>query len=295
MYPKKQVLPQPTSIEITKGQGVKEIAELLENKNVINNKWLFYWMYFTKRKPLQAGIFRFEKGESIYSIFDKIAKGDVYEEQITIPEGWRAEQIAQLLSKKDFVDYETFMAVVEDKEGTLFPDTYRVAKKTTAETVVGKLEDNYKERVKDLNPSNKQLILASIIEREAKFDEDRPLVASVFYNRLKIGMKLESDVTVEYGIDNQKLETITMAGINQFVFWTPLKPGESRTANSEYNTYKIPALPPTPISNPGLKSIKAAINPATSDYYYFLTDSGGKAHFAKTKAEHDQNIGKYLN
>lgn len=293
--PNKQTLPKSISVEIIKGQRVKDIAKALENEGVINNKWRFYWLYFAKQKPLQAGIFRFEKGESIVSVFNKITSGDIYEEKITIPEGWRSEQIAQMLAKKDLVAYEAFMTVADGKEGTLFPDTYRIAKKTTAETIVKTLVSNYEERTKDIKPTREQLIIASVVEREAKKDEDRATISNVFYNRLKIGMKLESDVTVEYGLDNDRLEGLTIDNIGQFSFWIALKAGEAKTAKSPFNTYKIAGLPPAPICNPGLKSIEAAVKPAQSDYYFFLADKDGKAHFAKTKSEHDNNIRKYLN
>lgn len=295
IHPNKQALPKSVSVEIIKGQGVKDIAQTLKNEGVINNKWHFYWLYFTKHKSLQAGIFRFEKGELLGSIFDKIASGDIYEEKITIPEGWRAEQIAQMLAKKNLADYETFMTVVDGKEGTLFPDTYRIAEKTTAESIVKTLVSNYEERTKDIKLTREQLIIASMVEREAKKDEDRATIAGVFYNRLKIGMKLESDVTVEYGLDNDKLEGLTVDNIGQFSFWTALKAGEAKITKSPFNTYKIAGMPPAPICNPGLKSIEAAVKSVQSDYYFFLSDKDGKARFAKTKSEHDDNIRKYLN
>ena len=291
---KKPVLSQPTSVEITKGQGVKEIAQLLKNEKVINNKWRFYWEYIIQRRALQAGIFRFEERESISSIYNKIAVGDIYEEKITIIEGWRREQIAQMLVKKGLIDYEAFMALSEGKEGALFPDTYRVAKKTTAQEIVDKLTKNFDERTKELRPTQNQLIIASIVEREAKKDEDRATIASVFYNRLAKSMKLEADPTVQYAIDNDRLDNVSESGIKDFEFWQPLEKGITKTVISPYNTYRVNTLPPTPICNPGLKSIEAAVKPAQTDYYYFITDKDGKAHFTRTKPEHDDNIRKYL-
>lgn len=292
---KKESPSGPVSIEITKGQGVKEIAQKLHDAGVLPSKTALYWFSLTKRKPLQAGIYRFEVGQSAEDIYTTLATGSVYEEKITIPEGWRTEQIAQVFHTKGLVDYEAFMSIADGKEGTLFPDTYRVAKNTTAQTVIDMMEQNYSKRTQQVHPTQDQLILASLIEREAKRDEDRPLIASVFYNRLKIGMKLESDVTVEYGLDSNRLADQTKESINNFVFWTSLKPGESKSTQSLFNTYKIAGLPPTPICNPGLKSINAALTPAQTAYYYFIADKEGIARFAKNKAEHDENIKKYLN
>lgn len=293
--PNKQKISQPTSIEITKGLGVKEIGQLLKDNDVINSKWKFYYQYIIHRRPLQTGIFRIEKDESVESIYNKISKGDIYEEEITVIEGWRSEQIAQMLNKKELIDYEAFMELAEGKEGTLFPDTYRVAKKTTTEMVINMLTSNYKERVKGLNPTNEQLIIASIIEREAKKNEDRATMASVFYNRLAKGMKLEADPTVQYAIDNDRLDNVLESEIKDFEFWQPLEKRITKTVISPYNTYRVNTLPPAPICNPGLKSIEAAVKPAQTDYYYFVTDKDGKAHFARTKSEHDVNITKYLN
>jgi len=292
---KKETRSGPVSVEITKGQGVKEIAQKLHDVGVLPSKTALYWLSLTQRKPLQAGLYRFEVGQSVEDIYTTLASGSVYEEKVTIPEGWRTEQIAQMFYKKGLVDYEAFMSVADGKEGTLFPDTYRVAKNTTAQTVIDMMVQNFTKRTQELHPTPDQLILASMVEREAKNDEDRPIIASVFNNRLKVGMKLESDVTVEYGLDSDKLALQTKENINDFVFWTPLKAGESKTAKSTYNTYKIAGLPPTPISNPGIKSIQAVMTPDKSDYYFFLADKDGKAHFAKTKAQHDDNIRKYLN
>lgn len=285
----------PITLEVVKGQGLKEIVQELKDNSIIKNKLTFYWLYFVNHRPLQAGIYLFKPNQSTREIYNIIASGQINEQKITIIEGWRREQIAQMLNKQNLVDYETFMAVSEGKEGRLFPDTYRIAKNSTGNDIVDAMLKNYELKTKTLHPNSDQLIIASIVEREAKQDEDRAQIATVFYNRLKIGMKLESDVTVEYGLDDNRLESILQNYINDFKFWTSLKPGESKSTISSFNTYKIPALTPNPICNPGLKSIEAAVKPAQNDYYYFYSDKQGKAHFAKTKAEHDDNIKKYSN
>lgn len=285
----------PVSLEITKGDGVRTIAQLLQDKHVINSKLPFYWLAWRGHKPLQSGIYLFTPNEPVKDIYTQISEGKVNEEKITFPEGWRREQIAQLLDKKKIVSYETFMAVSEGKEGTLFPDTYRIPLKTSAESIVNQMTSNYALRIKDINPTPQQLVVASLIEREAKQDADRGQVASVFYNRLAKGMKLESDVTVSYALDSDAIAQLTPATIGEYVFWKEPKAGQPKAEVSIYNTFKIAGLPPTPICNPGLKSIDAAIHPAKSDYLYFLADKDGVIHFAKTVQEHNANIAKYLN
>ena len=285
---------QPTSFEITKGQSVKEIVNNLANKNIISNKFRFYYLYYRGKKNLQAGIYLIKPNDKLDNIYTKITNGQISEEKITIPEGWRKEQIAQLLSQKKLANYESFMALAQDSEGKLFPDTYRIQIESDTQSIYNKFIENYKLKTKDLNLSQEQLIIASIIEREAKFDEDRAGIASVFYNRLKSDLKLEADPTVIYAIDNNKLENINVKDIESFEFWQKIKSEDIIKNKSNYNTYFKNGLPPGPISNPGIKSINAAQNPEQTQYYYFISDNTGKAHFAKTKAEHEKNILEYL-
>lgn len=292
---KNEIITDPITVEIKKGEGIREIAEKLSSQKVINNKYYFEYYSLWHNKSLQEGIYIFQPFDKVTSVYNKLRNGQISQQKITIIEGWREEQIGQYLNSKNIIDYQSFIQIAGKYPGKLFPDTYFITLKPTADQLIAQMTKNYTARTANFNPTNEQLILASMIEREARKDEDRALIASVFYNRIKIGMRLESDVTVEYGLDNDRLSSQTKENIGQFIFWTPLKAGESKTTNSEYNTYKISGLPPTPICNPGLKSIVATVNPAQSDYYYFLTDKDGKAHFAKTKTEHDGNIGKYLN
>jgi UPF0755 protein len=169
----------------------------------------------------------------------------------------------------------------------LFPDTYRIFSDAQAEDIIKKLLDNFDRKVtaqmrfdapKDNSSFYDALILASIVEREALYDDDRRVIAAIFLNRLKQGIGLQSDATINY-VTGKKSPRPTYADLQ---------------VNSPYNTYKYRGLPPGPICNPGLTSINAVIYSQPNQYYYFLTDSEGRAHFGRTYAEHQQNIIKYL-
>lgn len=292
--PKHQAAANSTiSFKVSSGQGVKEIARNLSKDKIISSQieFLIYAKY--KNKPLLGGEYRFKAHEDIKEVYAKLTKGTVNETKITIPEGWRREQIAQLLDRKGVTSYEAFMEASDGKEGQLFPDTYLLPKPTTASAIVKKMTDNYNLKTKDLGLTQSDLILASIVEREAKNDSDRPKVASVFDNRLAIGMKLQTDVTVAYAVDNLNLSNITATQIDDYKFWQGIKASQIQSVTSDYNTYKVVGLPPAPICNPGLASLEAAKHPADTDYLYFLSTDNGPIYFAKTLAEHNQNIQKY--
>lgn len=293
-YPKTTSSSDSITVEIKKGEGVRQIAARLSEKNIIDNQYSFIFYVFWHKKALQEGIYLFQPHQKVAAVYQKLSTGKVSQQKITIIEGWRTEQIAQYLRDKKIIEYDDFVRAARNFEGKLFPDTYFITLKPTVDSLISQMVDNFNQRTSQLNPSRDQLILASIIEREAKRDEDRAIISSVFYNRLAKGMKLEADPTVQYAIDNERLEKVSADEIASFEFWQKLSSGVVKTVVSPFNTYRAAGLPPAPISNPGLKSVQAAVNPASSDYLYFLTDKDGVAHFARTKAEHDVNIGKYL-
>ncbi|TSC93305.1 MAG: UPF0755 protein [Candidatus Berkelbacteria bacterium Licking1014_85] len=240
----------------------------------IHRKFLLYLLLFL---TLFAIIFSYKIAKSKFS--PKTTTTAIPEKTITIIEGWRREQIAQLLDKNNLVAYADFMENSQNLEGKLFPDTYRFFAATTADEVIKKMTDNYTKKVANLNISQDDLILASIIEREAKFDEDRPKIAGVYNNRLKINMALEADPTVQYAIEINKDK--------DFSYWQQLSAGNIQF-KSAYNTYLNTGLPPNPICNPGSKSLQAAKNPEKHNYYYFLNTADGKTYYSKTKSEHDK-------
>ncbi len=238
----------------------------------------------------------------------------VTEYTVTFPEGWRTEEMALRLKESGVLataaSYLTAAAgpvqtlaargitvlTGSNLTGFLFPDTYRFLPDTDPDTVVAKQVATFLTRTDGLMLTYDDVILASIVEREAKFDDDRAAIAGVYANRLKIGMGLQADPTVQYALANTvddctaAIDTAACAGK---AWWRELTRADINDTVSPYNTYKQAGLPPTPICNPGLASLKAAAEPAAHGYYYFVTDKDGHAHFAATLAEHNRNVATY--
>jgi UPF0755 protein len=242
----------------------------------------------------------------------------ILDQKITFPEGWRTEEMALRLKEKGVLtsagaylsvsqstatapELRTAFQIPADAAltGFLFPDTYRFLLGADAAVVVQKQVATFQNRTADLKLTYQTVILASIVEREAKFDDDRPLIAGVYANRLKKGMALEADPTVQIAkLAVQQPSCLTSAGIDsqacQSIDWWPtVLRSDLQGIKSPFSTYLNTGLPPQPICNPGLASLEAAASPATSDYYYFFSDQEGHAHFAKTLAEHNANVAKY--
>ena len=181
------------------------------------------------------------------------------------------------------------MIASEGKEGYLFPDTYRISAKASANEIIEKLTNNFKQKTAG-DVSQDVLTLASIVEREAKQDNERAKIAGVYQNRINIGMKLEADPTVQYGKDTNNAK-----GLVDFKYWQPISLADYTGVDSKFNTYLNAGLPPAPICNPGLKSIKASLNPEKHNYYYFFHLADGTAIYSKNLAEHNANKLKYQN
>lgn len=199
---------------------------------------------------------------------------------ITVVEGKRREEIASLLDAAGVTSVAQFMDASSGYEGRLFPDTYRFYPNTSAKEVVKTMVDDFNKRTSGITPTDDQLILASIVEREASNDSERATIAGVYANRIAIGMKLEADPTVQYGKDSES---------HPHTYWGPITRADYQNVLSPYNTYRITGLPPTPIANPGLKSIIAASKPARHDYLYFA-HRNGKLLLSKTLQEHEAAI-----
>ena len=294
---------------IEKGDTVKKIGKNLEKENLISSSFYFEtYIYYKKlENKLQAGIYSLSPSMSISEIVDWFVQGRANQVKITIPEGWRIEQIAERLDKAGVIKKSNFLSAVKNinnlkleeydflntlpknhhLEGFLFPDTYIFFKNSQAEEVINKMLDNFNKKLdeglrKEIKKQNKTVFeivtLASIIEREAKNSDEMPKIASLYWNRLKIGMKLDADPTVQYAKGN----------------WNKLEVEDYKKVLSPYNTYLYKGLPPGPICNPGLKAIKAVLYPEKTDYFYFFHTDDGKVFFSKTKEEHDQKKIKYL-
>jgi UPF0755 protein len=207
---------------------------------------------------------------------------------ITIIEGKRREEIANQLEAAGITSAADFLKASSGDEGMLFPDTYRFFPNTSAADVVTKMKADFYNRMGNTVPTHDQLVLASIVEREASNDSERATIAAVYLNRLRIGMKLQSDPTVQYSKDSLALANDTLTN-----FWSPITQADYLSANSPFNTYLIDGLPPEPICNPGQASITAAMNPATIDPgYIFFYEKNGQLLLAKTLAQHNLQAGQ---
>lgn len=279
---------------VRKGETLNQIIQNLAKENLIRNRLVFYLLVkkLGLERKIQAGDFRLSPAMDAYTIAQNLTKGtlDVW---LTIIEGLRKEEIAQLINQNFNIPESEFLKIA--KEGYLFPDTYLIPKQATAGAIIDILTNNFYRRFnynlrqqglrKNLT-EEKILIIASLVEKEAKFDEDRVKVASIILKRLENDWPLQIDATIQYALGYQPMEK---------TWWKTNLIKDDLEIDSPYNTYKNKGLPPTPICNPGLASIKAVINADKNiPYWYYLSDKTGKMHYAKTLEEHNQNINKYL-
>lgn len=265
---------------IVKGTSAGQIGANLEKQGFIRSALAFkFYLKFTgASKKILAGEYTLSPSFSLFKIVDQLRRGPK-EIWVTIPEGLRREEIARKFAAglgRDETFIKDFLAAAKDKEGFLFPDTYLFPKDVTAEKVVAKMLATFDLKA-DPVVSETDIILASLVERETKTVEERPVVAGILAKRIKIGMPLQVDATIQYLKGN----------------WEPISLAD-RQIKSAYNTYLNKGLPPGPICNPGLSSIKAAVNSAETNFLYYLHDAKGIIHYAKTLEEHNANVRKYL-
>jgi UPF0755 protein len=289
-------------VEIPKGLGLKGIALKLEESGVIKNDKVFvlYVMIKGAQNKLKAGEYEFKPGDSMARVVEKLEKGDVIVRRITIQEGLTVNEIGELLEKNGIMSKEEFLkkalsrefarellgGSISSFEGYLFPDTYYYAKGITSEEFIRMMVSRFKKVYESLktesvgvNLTDQEIvILASIIEKETGNASERPLISAVFHNRLRLGMKLESDPTVIYGLGSD--------------FNGNLTKDDLRTETS-YNTYKTLGLPPAPIANPGKDSLQAALNPARVNYLYFVSKGDGSHHFSSNYRDHQEAVARY--
>jgi len=276
-------------VNIPSGSNAREIVLILEENNIIRkNNYIFRILIKLSKleERLKYGEYNLSPAMNMLQILDKLVRGEVILYRITIPEGYTYTQIAELLNKKEIIEKDSFIKLVKDGEksweGYLFPDTYEVPKGYGSENMLKLLLSNFnhivgeklKDKAEEIGFSMDEIItLASIIEKEAKFVEEKRKISSVFHNRLKKDMKLQSCATIQYILERpkEKLEE------------SDLK------IDSPYNTYLYKGLPPGPICNPGLDSIRAALEPAEEDYLYFVLGENGRHIFSKTYQEHLKN------
>lgn len=275
---------------VQKGSNIREIANNLKKEGLIKDPVVFFLLVkqLGIDNKIQAGDFRLSPSMNAQKIAESLTHGslDVW---ITIPEGKRAEEIAEILEDTMPLYNESWRQTLIQYEGYLFPDTYLIPRDANIEYVVELLRNTFDLRFATVqnttNLTQEQIvILASMIEREVKHQEDRPIVSSVIHNRLEIGIPLQIDATVQYALGYH-------AGGR--TWWKKGLTRDDLQIDSLYNTYKYPGLPPGPISNPGLSVLQAAANPANTDYLFYITDRSGINRYTRTNEEHNANIKKY--
>lgn len=275
---------------IEKGTSATQVGNKLQSEGYIKSALAFkiYLQFTGQTEKLQAGEFKLSPSFTLFETVDSLFKGPT-ELWVTIPEGLRREEIAAKFTtalNKDSAFTDEFLAASKGKEGYLFPDTYLFPRDASALTIVKKMTDTFDTKTKNLKNNSgltfdQAIVLASILERETKTDAERPIVAGILINRLNAAMPLQVDAAVQYAVGTSKN-------------WWPTLTLDDLSVKSAFNTYKNQGLPPAPIASPGISSIKGALNPQANDYWYYIHDGSGQIHYAKTLAEHNANIAKYL-
>ncbi|NMC09336.1 endolytic transglycosylase MltG [Candidatus Microgenomates bacterium] len=287
--------------EIKSGESVDNILSDLIDKGLLKESYKYYTKIYLKLNnlgpKLQAGIYELPLNLNIIEIVQTLQNGKNQDVWVTIPEGLRKDEIAEILeeelkesnnskfSKEAFLNlttdstYISTLGLVEgisDLEGFLFPDKYAFPVDSTAEAVIAKMIINFKSRIGEY--TYQDIVIASIVEREGFNSTDRPIIAGIIIKRFNEGWLLQTDATLLYPVKDWK-HTIT---------------AEDKNDDNPYNTYKKIGLPPTPICNPGSESIKAVQNYTESEYYYYIHDNDGNPHYARNLEEHNSNVLKYL-
>lgn len=276
---------------INRGESVRTIGNELKSEGFIKDPVVFfiYVKLHGQDKNIQAGDYRLSPSMNLTKLVNTLNHG-LIDHWIVVPEGLRADEIADILQKNMTTYDESWRAQLEANEGYLFPDTYLIPKDATIDQVIATMRGNFDKRIKEAGITatgselSNAVIIASIIQKEAKFPADMPIVSSIIHNRLDQGMALNVDPSISYVLGKQPNGSYWKAELT----YNDLK------INSPYNTYTHTGLPPGPISNPGIDAIKAALNPANTNYMYYISDKSGKIHPATTIEGHQANIKKYL-
>jgi UPF0755 protein len=301
-----------TQITVTQGESAKAIGDNLQQKGVVRSAKLFEVLVGVTgvQNSLEAGDYEFDAGLPAIEVVKRIAEGKTASRDVLIPEGRRIEEVANLLDKagvigkQDFLDAakhqysEPFLqqTQVASLEGFLFPATYSFNRNEKATVVVDRMLQAFQDKVADKVQFEGQdltleqaITLASIVEREAVNPDERPMIASVFLNRLRIGIPLQADPTVQYAVAQNA------TSVAQYGYWKTELTVDDLKIDSPYNTYVNPGLPPGPIASPGLASIQAVVRPASTNFLFFVAknDGTGSHAFAETLEEHLRNVEKY--
>ena len=280
------------------GSTTRKIAAELKAAGVIRSEKAFLvWHFFHRKRSLKAGEYLFERPAAAIAVHDRLARGDIYTHTVVIPEGYTMFDIAQAIEQSGLGTKDDFLKIARSEtdlihdlapdaatlEGYLFPDTYEFTRTQTLRDIVTMMVHHFRQVASTLglNADVQQTVtMASIVEKETAAPQERPLVASVYYNRLSKRMALDADPSVIYA----ELLANTYRGALHH---------DDLQIKSPYNTYRYPGLPPGPIANPGKSSLEAAMHPAISDYLYFVSDGNGHHRFARSLEEHNRNVSAF--
>jgi len=286
---------------IEQGQGLNQVARKLEQAGLVRDARVvsLFARYRGDDRRLQVGEYEVAASWSTATILDRLTSGRVKTYELVIPEGTRATEIGEKLEAAGLVTAEEFALVVADAEfakslgieqagleGYLYPETYRIPRRLGAKAIAKIFVEQFDRVWKQLEPAAKQqslsrheiVTLASIVEKETAAPDERPLIAAVFHNRLEKRMRLETDPTVIYGIKN---------------YDGNIRRRDLRDDSNPYNTYRIFGLPPGPIASPGIDALRAVLEPAESDFLYFVSRNDGTHKFSKTYREHNEAVREF--
>jgi len=284
----------PVVVQIEPGQSGGQIAHLLKQKGVIRSEWLFKIILRLTADPrdLKAGTFDLWKNTSDFEVISCLKTTHcLHYEKVTVLEGWRSEEIAEVLAEKGITNAQEFIRLVrqQELEGFLYPSTYLFTLNMAPQKVIDEMVGQYRKTVSPLfkeyptDLTERQVLtIASIVEREAVWHDERPKIAAVYLNRFRMDKRLEADPTVQYALGFSLAENR---------YWKKGLTLKDLRMEHPYNTYKNEGLPPGPICNPSYESVKGVLNPQPDfDKIYFVADSGGRHVFSRTFSEHKKNI-----
>jgi len=284
-----------TFVLLHPGYSTRRIAAELKSAGVIHSANAFVlWHYLHHQRSLKAGEYLFEKPATPIQIHDRLVRGDIYVHTVVVPEGFNMFDIAQAVQDAGLGSREDFLkiaasdtALISDLapeaktlEGYLFPNTYQFTRTESMNDIVAAMVKQFRQVAREIGLTSdvqRVVTMASIVEKETAAPEERPMVASVYYNRLAKNIALDADPSVIYA----ELLNGSYSGALHH---------EDLAFNSPYNTYKYPGLPPGPIANPGKTALEAAMHPAETEYYYFVGDGTGHHRFAQSLEEHNRNV-----
>lgn len=278
---------------IDDGEGIFDISQKLEDKQLIKNHYAFlvYAFLTQQNKKIQSGTYRLSQSLSVSEIIKKLTSGGIADYWLKIPEGSRVEELTSLFPTDLSFTGQDFLTKIKNKEGYIFPDSYLIPQYYNLDQTLEVIQKNFDQKFDQAQKNSttdltekQSLVLASLLEREGKSLESKQMIAGIILNRLNIDMPLQLDATIQYVRDSQSKTT---------QYWQPISKSDI-SVSSSYNTYKNTGLPPKPICNPGYNSLYAAFHPTESDYLYYITGNDGKMYYAKTLDEHNSNIAKHL-